>query len=82
MYLSDSYRKNHLNLFESLKTNEHKYFSNDLIFDLMVSLMRIEGVPNFEESLNLSSKKYRLDKASTLTMYGKKHINEFSEEKN
>ena len=82
VYLSDSYRKNHLNLFESLKTNEHKYFSNDLIFDLMVSLMRIEGVPNFEESLNLSSKKYRLDKASTLTMYGKKHINEFSEEKN
>ena len=81
VYLSDSYRKNHLNLFESLKTNEHKYFSNDLIFDLMVSLMRIEGVPNFEESLNLSSKKYRLDKASTLTMYGKKHINEFSEEK-
>ncbi|MBQ8478396.1 MAG: phosphoethanolamine transferase [Succinivibrio sp.] len=82
VYLSDSYRKNHLNLFESLKTNEHKYFSNDLIFDLMVSLMRIEGAPNFEESLNLSSKKYRLDKASTLTMYGKKHINEFSEEKN
>ena len=82
VYLSDSYRKNHLNLFESLKTNEHKYFSNDLIFDLMVSLMRIEGVPNFEESLNLSSKKYRLDKASTVTMYGKKHINEFSEEKN
>ena len=82
VYLSDSKRKNHLNLFESLKSNEHKYFSNDLIFDLMVSLMRIEGVPNFEESLNLSSKKYRLDKASTLTMYGKKHINEFSEEKN
>ena len=82
VYLSDSYRKNHLNLFESLKSNEHKYFSNDLIFDLMVSLMRIEGAPNFEESLNLSSKKYRLDKASTLTMYGKKHINEFSEEKN
>ena len=82
VYLSDSYRKNHLNLFESLKSNEHKYFSNDLIFDLMVSLMRIEGVPNFEESLNLCSKKYRLDKASTLTMYGKKHINEFSEEKN
>ena len=82
VYLADSYRKNHLNLFESLKSNEHKYFSNDLIFDLMVSLMRIEGVPNFEESLNLSSKKYRLDKASTLTMYGKKHINEFSEEKN
>lgn len=82
VYLSDSYSKNHLNLFESLKSNEHKYFSNDLIFDLMVSLMRIEGVPNFEESLNLSSKKYRLDKASTLTMYGKKHINEFSEEKN
>ena len=82
VYLSDSYRKNHLNLFESLKTNEHKYFSNDLIFDLMVSLMRIEGVPNFEESLNLSSKKYRLDKASTVTMYGKKHINEFSEEEN
>ena len=82
VYLSDSYRKNHLNLFESLKTNEHKYFSNDLIFDLMVSLMRIEGVPNFEESFNLRSKKYRLDKASTLTMYGKKHINEFSEEEN
>ena len=29
VYLSDSYRKNHLNLFESLKTNEHKYFSKD-----------------------------------------------------
>ena len=82
VYLSDSYSKNHLNLIETLRSNEHKYFSNDLIFDLMVSLMRIEGVPNFEESLNLSSKKYRLDKASTLTMYGKKHINEFSEEKN
>ena len=82
VYLSDSYSKNHLNLIETLRSNEHKYFSNDLIFDLMVSLMRINGVPSFEESLNLSSKEYRLDKASTLTMYGKKHINEFSEEKN
>ena len=82
VYLSDSYSKNHLNLIETLRSNEHKYFSNDLIFDLMVSLMRINGVPSFEESLNLSSKEYRLDKDSTLTMYGKKHINEFSEEKN
>ena len=81
VYLSDSYRKNHLNLFESLKSNEHKYFSNDLIFDLMVSLMRIEGVTNFEESLNLSNKKNRLDKVSTLKKKKKKHINEFSEKK-
>ena len=43
----------------------------------MVSLLRIEGAPNFNLKLDISSKEYSLDKNEVLTMYGKKYVTEY-----
>ena len=60
-----------------LRIHNDRYWSNDLLYELMVSLLRIEGAPNFNLKLDISSKEYSLDKNEVLTMYGKKHVTEY-----
>ncbi|MGN0903284.1 MAG: sulfatase-like hydrolase/transferase [Succinivibrio sp.] len=76
MHLSPSFVEEAPQLFLNLKSNTGKYFSNDLIFDLMTSLLGIEGIPDYRQSLNLASDEYSLDRDSILTMYGKMHLDD------
>ena len=77
VYLSDNYINRCKNIYANLKTNSENYWSNDLLYELMVSLLGIEGAPNFNPKLDIASDKYDLDKNSVLTMYGKKHVTEY-----
>ena len=67
VYLSDRYVRDNPDIFEALKENKDKYFSNDLIFDLTARVMGISGLPDMENRLNLADKSYSLDKQSVLS---------------
>lgn len=82
VYLSDKYVQDNQSIYEALLQNREKFFSNDLIFDLVVRVMGITGIPDMENHLNLADKSYSLDKQSVLTMYGKMHLNEIPEKQN
>ena len=77
VYFSDNYINRCKNIYTNLKANSDNYWSNDLLYELMVSLLRIEGAPNFNLKLDIASDKYDLDKNSVMTMYGKKHVTEY-----
>lgn len=77
VYLSDNYIDRCKDIYLNLKVNSDKYWSNDLLYELMVSLLGIEGSPDFNSKYDIASENYGLDETSVLTMYGKKHITDF-----
>lgn len=77
VYLSDKFIEKRHGVYNSLVANKDKYFSNDLIFNLVIGLLGIDGIPNYSSQLDISTDKYELKQDDVLTMYGKKHINEY-----
>lgn len=80
-YLSQRYVEMMPDVFTGLSENREKYISNDLVFNLVTSLMGVTGIPDTMQQFDISSDKYALDEKSVLTMYGKKHIYEITEKK-
>ncbi len=56
--------------YKSLKANLESFWTNDLLFDVMVMLMGIEDAPRFEEKLSLCSPLYQESADSLTTMHG------------
>lgn len=71
VYLSDSYARLQPLKTDKFKERQDAYFSNDLIFNLMISMLGIEGVPKFENELDLLSEEYDINAVSLKLMYGK-----------
>jgi heptose-I-phosphate ethanolaminephosphotransferase len=59
---------------EILKEHYHDYWTNDLLYNLMLSLLGIENAPYVEESLDLAHPAYHLDKEQVLLLHGKRHL--------
>lgn len=72
--LSPQYAKTHPEICAQLKAHESLAFTNDLIFDLMMGLTRLQGEGIYDEKNDLSSAAYDGRAERFLTMYGKKHI--------
>ena len=65
-YLSDKYIHNHPNIYHALKNNQNKYFTNDLVYELMCGIFDISSnhyMP--ENSLTSSTFKYIIDDLKT-----------------
>lgn len=65
-YLSDEYIHNHPNIYHALKNNQNKYFTNDLVYELMCGIFDISSnhyMP--ENSLTSSTFKYIIDDLKT-----------------
>ena len=77
VYLSDKFIEYRKDVYDTLVANKDKYFSNDLIFNLVIGILGIDGIPDYSYQLNIGSDKYELKQDDVLTMYGKNHINEF-----
>ena len=77
VYLSDSLVAERQYLKDALCANQDRFFSNDLVFELMIKLMGVEGLPVYDESYCIASKSYGLNEDNVLTMYGKEHIKAF-----
>lgn len=65
-YLSDEYIHNHPDIYHALKNNQNKYFTNDLVYELMCGIFDISSnhyMP--ENSLASSTFKYIIDDLRT-----------------
>lgn len=71
---SDSYLKEHKILVNVLKTHESSYWTNDLLYDLLLSIMGIEGAPVVNPMFDLSSTMYDRTLDNIRTLHGKKKI--------
>lgn len=78
-YLSDDYIRLHGSRYEALRKNKDKYFTNDLVYDLMCGIFDIRS-NRFDESCSLASADYRFTRDTLLTFEGKIHISEDTDE--
>ena len=59
---------------ENMRTNKSAYWTNDLLYDLMISLMNIKGLPNMEERFDLLSNNYDLPREEVKLLHGQKNL--------
>ena len=73
VYLSDSYKKERPKIASLLEQNKNKPFSNDLLYNLLCSIIDIES-NYFDESESIASPKYKFDFSNVKTNYGKAFV--------
>lgn len=74
-YFSEEYIRLHPDRVSALQENREKYFTNDLVYDLMCGIFDIQS-NHFDESASLASNQYRFTRDMLLTYEGQKHIAE------
>lgn len=76
MCFSESYMQENQDKIARLKIAQDKYFTNDLIFNMILSLMdiKIEGI--YEPKNDIASPQYDFNPERFRTLYGKKRIGE------
>ncbi len=74
-WFSDDYQKHHATTTNVLKSHVNEYFTNDLIFDLMLGIMGIEINTNQKDN-DLSNEMYNDDSTRFRTLYGTKRLNQ------
>ena len=60
--------------FYNLHRHRNSYWTNDLLYDLMVNLMHIKGLPSGDKFLNLLSREYYMPKEKVLLMHRAKRL--------
>lgn len=76
IWLSDSYRQENPKVYKTLSANQDKYWTNDLVYNLMVNLMGIQGAPENNLRWDISSPKYAMTKKDLMTLHGEKKLYE------
>lgn len=74
MAFSDDYIQKNGEIIETLKNRKHTYFTNDLVFNTLLSLMHIKLTNIYEETNDFTAKEYDDTNTRFLTLYGKAEI--------
>lgn len=69
IFLSNNYITNHSNVYTALKENQDKYWTNDLLYDLMCGIFDIKS-NHFDEENSLTSFSYKYRKEDLKTNLG------------
>jgi len=75
IWFSDDYMCKHENTINQLKLNQHRYFTNDMLYDTIIGLSGIK-TNHYGAKYDLSSSSYEYDKNTILTEYGTIKISE------
>lgn len=75
MYFSDSYIADHKELYSQLLKSQKLYFTNDLIYNCMLSIMDIKDSAYNEPCNDIAGPHYNSDKSRFKTLYGIKELN-------
>ena len=72
--LSGNFIKKYPEKLGNLKKAQNSYFTNDLIFNTMLSLMNIENKDIYEEENDIASSDYNANPNRFKTLFGKKEV--------
>ena len=70
MYFSEAYQQKHPQKISALRDAQNYYFTNDLIFNVMLGIMDIQDSSLYEADNDLTSPRYNHDLNRFMTMYG------------
>ncbi|MBO6257774.1 MAG: sulfatase-like hydrolase/transferase [Succinivibrio sp.] len=71
MRFTEEFIKQRSELFSHLRNNTDTVWSNDLLFETMVDILGISGVPDYKAELSLGAEQFLLKKDEIMTMHGK-----------
>ena len=74
MYLSNDFIKNREEDYRILKRNSNKYFTNDLIFEAVMGMMKIDSPDIYNNKNNIMSNLYDNNVERFYTSYGKRRL--------
>lgn len=72
--VSDKFAEESAEAVQNLGRNQNAFWTNDLVYDLMINLMGINGLPNNEDKYNLLSDKYDLPPEEVKLLHGEKTL--------
>ena len=76
MYFSEAYQQRQPQKVASLRDAQNCYFTNDLIFNVMLGIMDIKNDALYEPDNDLTSPRYNPDLNRFMTLFGKRKITE------
>jgi heptose-I-phosphate ethanolaminephosphotransferase len=74
LYVSDSYKKDNINIFNNLYKNKDSYFTNDLLFNLLLGLLNIKISDIYEKDNDITGEHYNNNFNRFKTLHGSKSI--------
>ena len=74
LYVSDSYKKDNINIFNNLYKNKDSYFTNDLLFNLILGILNIKISDIYEKDNDITGTNYNNNFNRFKTLHGKKNI--------
>jgi heptose-I-phosphate ethanolaminephosphotransferase len=74
IHLSREARENRPGLYLTLSEHVDSYWTNDLLYNLMLDTLGIENAPVVEENLDIANPKYSLEKKDLWLLHGKKKL--------
>ena len=72
-YLSDEYRKQHAGVAEALKANSDRYFTNDLVYELVCGILDVRS-NRYDRAQSIASTSYKYKRNELLTYDGRIRI--------
>lgn len=73
VYLSDSFKASSPEVYQNLKNNKNKVFTNDLMFELISSLLGAH-LSDYNPEFDISSDKYKINLDNAMTVHNKYRI--------
>ena len=70
LFVSEEYKNLYRNAVEIFENHKNRYFSNDLMYELVCEVLQIKS-NSYDESASLLNKKYRFDENTLTTNLGK-----------
>ena len=74
MFFSNSFIRDSNEVFQTLTAHKDKYWTNDLLYNVLIEIMAIQNAPDCVDSMNIASGKYNMDKFKLKTLHGKKSL--------
>lgn len=78
--VSDEFIDEHEEQVENMRKNKKAYWTNDLLYNLMIGLMDIRGVTDIQEKFDLLSSEYNLPRDEVKLLHGQKKLDTEKEE--
>lgn len=76
---SEDFRRHRPGTWRTLEAHRDRYWTNDLLYNLMVDLLDIQGMPGEEPELDLASPLYEGEPGNLRTLHGKRKLVEDGE---
>lgn len=77
-YLSAEYQERNPEIYEAVKANKDKFFTNDLAYEFVCGILNMES-PHYDPSYSIASPAWKLERKDLVTRFGKTSLLEDTE---